>query len=392
MVKKSPTFLAKPDTLQQVKQSVIQGDAFFQTSLGELIQAAEAKLTVPPQSIVRKKKLPPSGDAHDYMSLAPYWWPNQDTVDGLPYVRRDGEVNPERWRYDVTPLQEMTEALRALTFAYFFTGDERYSDHAAQLLRTWFINPTMRMNPNLEFAQFVPGLPLKKNKGHGIIETVRFRWLIDGLGLLEHSASWTESDAVSLRHWFSEYRHWLLSSTSGQQQAQSQNNKASWYAMQVALYSLFVGDLAEAMRWVEEAKNIMTVQIMPDGSQPMELQRTRSWHYSMYNLQALFDLACLGAHVGVDLFKFETPDGRSLRRALDFLIPFAIGQKKWPYPQIDEPFWYMMAELLRRAAVHFKEPRYEEYIQQLSAHPLEKVDVSGIGTWLDLVEPPLHSR
>lgn len=390
-MEKPRTFLARADALQAVQQRLAKGDPLLRKSLDKLVQEADVKLAVPPQSIVRKKRLPPSGDAHDYLSLAPYWWPNPGTADGLPYVQRDGEVNPERFQYDITPLEEMTHAVRPLTFAYFFTEDERYARRATQLLRTRFSDPATRMNPHLQFAQFVPGVS-KREEGHGIIETVRLRWLIDGLGLLDHSASWTDRDQSAVTQWFSDYRQWLLQSPMGQNAARRRNNHGSWYAMQVALYSLFLGDTPEATRWIESARERIAWQIESDGSQPIELQRTRSFHYSTYNLQALFDLACLGTHVSVDLFRFATPDGRSIRRALDSLIPFAIGEEKWPYPQSDELFWYMLAETLRRAAVHFHEPRYEEEMRRLPPGFLAAVDTTGIGEWLDLVEPPLAYR
>jgi len=46
-------------------------------------------------SVTNKTMTPPSGDKHDYMSQAPYWWPDAARPGGLPYVRRDGERNPE---------------------------------------------------------------------------------------------------------------------------------------------------------------------------------------------------------------------------------------------------------------------------------------------------------
>ncbi len=111
----------------------------------------------------------------------------------------------------------------------------------------------------------------------------------------------------------------------------------------------------------------------------------------MYALQALFDLACLGDDVGIDLFNYATADERSLRAALDFLVPFAIGQEKWPYQQIDEPRWHIMAEILRRATVHFNEPKYEEVIRRLPLNSPTAHDATTIGSWLDLIEPPLTS-
>lgn len=383
------TLLARADALQAVQQRIAEGDPSVRKSLDRLIREADEKLTIPPQSVARKKRLPPSGDAHDYLSLAPYWWPNPSTADSLPYVQRDGEVNPERFQYDVTPLENMTRAVRPLTFAYFFTSDEKYARHATQLLRAWFIDPLTRMNPNAQFAQFVPGFP-EMVDGHGMIETVRFRWLPDGVGLLEGSPSWTEQDTSAMKNWLSDYQQWLLQSAVGQAAARLRDNKGSWYAAQIALYSLFIGGTAEAKRWIEHATERIGWQIEPNGSQPLELRRTRSFHYSMYNLQALFDLACLGTHVGIDLFRFATPDGRSIRRALDFLIPFATGKAQWPYPQIDEPRWYILAEILRRAAVHFHEPKYEESMKLLPPSSLTAVDTTSFGAWLDLVEPAIQ--
>src|SRR5687768_12412800 len=52
---------------------------------------ARKALTSRVESIVSKQATPPSGDKHDYMSQAPYFWRNPNTATGFPYVRRDGE-------------------------------------------------------------------------------------------------------------------------------------------------------------------------------------------------------------------------------------------------------------------------------------------------------------
>src|SRR5438034_4836905 len=55
---------------------------------------------------VQKDATPTSGDKHDYMSQAPYFWPNPDATHHLPYIRRDGERNAEINRFSdrrVTP-------------------------------------------------------------------------------------------------------------------------------------------------------------------------------------------------------------------------------------------------------------------------------------------------
>src|SRR5207302_773663 len=83
-----------------------------------------------------KRRVPPSGDKHDYVSMGPYWWPNPAKRGGLPYVRRDGERNPEmRDDYDAPRLAATTGAVTTLGLAYYFTDDEKYARRAALLLR-----------------------------------------------------------------------------------------------------------------------------------------------------------------------------------------------------------------------------------------------------------------
>ena len=67
------------------------------SSKAQLIRKAEKAMTQPVPLLTDKEVVPPSGDKRDYTSLAIYFWPDSTSPDGLPYVRRDGHVNPERW-------------------------------------------------------------------------------------------------------------------------------------------------------------------------------------------------------------------------------------------------------------------------------------------------------
>lgn len=115
----------------------------YRQSLDLLNNEAAAYLDTEPWTITKKTSLPPSGDKHDYESQGPYWWPNPDTKDGLPYIRRDGEKNPEIDKLtDHKHLFEMTRAVKTLALAAYLTGKKEYADKAAEFLRTWFINPS----------------------------------------------------------------------------------------------------------------------------------------------------------------------------------------------------------------------------------------------------------
>ena len=69
------------------------------------------------------------------MSLGPYWWPDPNKPDGLPYIRRDGERNPEiSSDYDAPRFGALTGAVTTLALAYYFSDDEKYAARAALLL------------------------------------------------------------------------------------------------------------------------------------------------------------------------------------------------------------------------------------------------------------------
>ena len=141
-------------------------------------EGADQAMPVGPFSVMEKKQVPPSGDKHDYMSMGPYWWPNPKTPNGLPYVRRDGETNPEIAGIpDQANLSRMENAVHALALGYYLTGDEQYASRAVLLLRTWFLDPATRMNPNLNSDRPFPGLLRGGASGWSACAIFRWFWM-----------------------------------------------------------------------------------------------------------------------------------------------------------------------------------------------------------------------
>jgi hypothetical protein len=305
-----------------------------------------------------------SGDLHDYVSLSPYFWPDPSRPKGLPYVLRDGETNPEANKYDSGRLGTMCHNIQVLTLAYYLTGEEAYADRAAQQLRRWFLDPDTRMNPHLKYAQMVKG----RNQGSrwGIIDTWPLIHVVDGVALLEGSKSWTTADTSGIKKWFAGYLSWLCTSDLGLAESAANNNHAVYYDLQLADFALFTdqNNLAHAVLAEVGSKRVQT-QIEPDGSMPAELARTKSLSYSLFNLKAFFTLAHLGETVNVDLWNYRTADGRSLRVALDWMIPYGIGQKKWTHKQLTKQTFASVAALLHQAARAYHEPAYETMIAQV---------------------------
>jgi len=364
-------FLSDPHDLARVKDGSAASDLKLLVALVELRPQANKELKAGPFTIVtnNKPRPAPSGDKHDYVSMAPYFWPDPAKKDGLPYIRKDGQVNPEREKFDA-PLQgKMSKAVNTLALAYYLTGEAQYAEHAAKLMRVWFLDAATRMNPNLNYGQFIPGIT--DGRGIGIIDTVSLLKVVEGVGLLESAPAWTKADQAGMEAWFRDYLQWLRTSKNGKEEAAAANNHGSWYDVQVATYALFVGEKDSVKKVLEDSKaKRIARQIEPDGSQPLELKRTKGYDYSRVNLEALFGLATLGNQVGVDLWHFETADGRGIRKALDWLIPYATGEKKWEYQQIKQLQGGALAPLLRRAAVAYGEPRYEKVIEKLPGRGL----------------------
>jgi hypothetical protein len=280
-----------------------------------------------PLSVTSKASTPPTGDKHDYISLAPYFWPNPATANHLPYVRRDGEHNPQANAIpDHANIFKMERAVHALAIGYQLTGKEEYAARATLLLRTWFLNGDTLMHPNLEFAQAVLGQ--NTGRGIGILEARELPDVTDAIGMLKGSKSWTEADQRGTENWFTAYFDWLTQSPHGHDEANSKNNHGSWYDVQTVGIALFLGKTNEAREILLAAKTKrIATQIEPDGQQPLEQARTKSFDYCIFNLEALMRLADLGERVGVDLWKYEAPNGASIRVALDYLLSFTTARR-----------------------------------------------------------------
>jgi hypothetical protein len=346
------TFLVKPGRLAEVKNSYRKGNPEVNVLIGELLISADKELKLKPVSVMMKPKLPPSGNRHDYMSLAPYYWPDSTQPGYLPYVRRDGEHNPEIYTItDHKYLQELAEWVQDLTLAYYFTEDEKYAAKASQFLHTWFLDTATLMNPNLNYAQAMMGL--NDGRGAGIIDARDFPSLLNVAGLLAGSKSWTMKDESELRAWFERYFTWLLESANGLSEHNVRNNHGTWYDLQVLSAAFYLGKTEWAREYLNTTLLRLSVQVEPDGRQPFELTRTNALHYSTFNIAAWFKLAALAENMGMDMWNYTTPDGRSLKTALDWLIPYGTGEKEWPYQQISDYKKEELYDLLLQAAIHY---------------------------------------
>ena len=309
-------------------------------------------------SVMDKKQLPPSGDKHDYMSTGPYWWPDPTKPDGLPYIKKDGLRNPTY--YDITDSQELDkveDCALTLALAYFFTHENKYANFASKLIKTWFLDEKTRQNPNLNFGQGIPGI--NTGRGTGIIETRDAYRVIDAAILMQESPDWTKVEHESLKKWFSAYLTWMLESPIGKDEADSNNNHGTFFSEQIIAFSLFSERPDVTLKEIDIFKNRMESQLKPDGSQPFELARTKSWSYVNMNLFGYFLIAKLAENAEIQLWNQQISEGKNMRNALNWIVPYLKDEKQWEYEQIQKISYGETIRILKLAAKKFANPEYE---------------------------------
>jgi hypothetical protein len=351
------------DALELLRQ---QAAAAHAPALAALRQEADAALKKEPPRVVDKTSVPPSGDKRDYYDLSPYYWPNPNSPDGLPYIFRDGHVNPEveTKQFNRIGYGEMGDASRTLGLAYRLTGDEQYAEGAARVVRTWFLDSQSGMRPNFNYSQHIRGIP--GGQPIGIIRGMTIVELVDITRWLESSKHWTPHDRAEWRKWLTAYGTWLQTSDLGRKEAKALNNHGTWFDVQLVTILLATNQTDAAKRVLTGVpERRLARQIRPDGRQPFELVRTKSWDYCVMNLEAMFRLAQLGDSAGVDLWHWRNSAGCSVRGALDFLVPFATGKQPWRTKQIRQFDAGKLFPLLRCAAQAYQEPVYDAAAYQI---------------------------
>lgn len=327
-------YMVDAEAAERVRTAVEKGDSHLKPLYDRALRDADKLLDEPDPTVVDKGVTPPSGDKHDYISMGRYWWPNPDTKDGLPYVRRDGHSNPELKKFDRDRLGRFSANLRRLTGAYLLAGRTEHARKMASMLRTWFLNERTRMNPNGTYAQMVPGRNDGLGRPEGILDLYSLIDAVDAATVLERDNLLSKKEMKALRAWFSAYVDWLLTSESGKGEYAAKNNHGIAYDVQTVVYARFAGRDEVARELIETfAERRLEKQIEADGKQPRELARTTAFGYSTYNLTHMLDMCVAARMMGIDLY--DAAD-RAIDRAIGYLIPFLGNQEQFPYKQIKD--------------------------------------------------------
>jgi len=367
---KTAFILLDEQALYNCKQQYQNKDTATLAQVNALIANADSLLNTGPYSVTfNKTKLAPSGNKHDYVSQAPYWWADSSKKDGKPYIRKDGRRNPEIYLlHDDSQMGHLCNNVQQLTLAWYFTGNEKYAKKIKSLLQVWFIDPATSMNPNLNYAQYIPGL--NDGRGIGIIETAGLTVIPDMLAILQSSPNINNSLVSGVKQWYKQYLNWLLTSKNGKSEHSQINNHGTYYDMQVVDFALFTGNSTVAKSTLQNSTiPRIDQQFTTDGAQPLELIRTKSWGYANMNLWGWCRLAKMAALINIDLWHEQTIDGKGIKTAINWLIPYALSKKAWNHEQIEPITYGTFTRIVHAAAVVYPDDIFKQYLDQ---HPLKK--------------------
>ena len=239
-------------------------------AIAQLLQSADVELAKAPVTVTDKTVAPPSGDVHDYWSVASYFWPCNvtcnssmwadcsrwcmppeilhdghkctvapakdnitcDKTTGLPWAGHDGYPRAEdtSGRYlqgDRPRADGITKGTATLALSWYFTSAGSiaanataaavYLQHACLLLRVFFLDKKTAMNPNMNFAQGIPGR--LQGSPYGSVDFARFWMVLDSVRVIESDpttlSEWTATDRRQFRDWVSRFLDWWMHSANG---------------------------------------------------------------------------------------------------------------------------------------------------------------------------------
>lgn len=356
-------FLEDAAKIATIKKGAASGKN-TQENIRQLSRKADKLLGQQFGSVMDKKYAPPCGNMHEYYSKARYYWPDPAQPDGKPYIRKDGLKNPDNDLIsDDKNFDDLISGINTLSWAYYFTDEEKYAEKSVELLRYWFLDTATFMLPNLNHAQVRTGIDTGVSSG--IIDTHQLPLVVDAIGLLRSSKKWKPSDEQGMKQWFTDYLYWLRTSKNGIKEGQAKNNHGTFYDLQVVTIALFCRQNEVAEKMLQSEFERIASQFEPDGKQPLELERTNALGYSTFNLQAWTMLASAAETKGIDLWHYETADGRSIKKAIDFLLPFVTKGRKWEYEQIGSYKTADFYRILVIAAEKFKDDAYRKEAEKI---------------------------
>lgn len=333
------------------------------------IARAKAFLLTKPVTVTDAYCERSAGYRHDFYSEGDYWWTDPQNPEG-PYIQKDGQTNPDNFSAHRHAMVRLSEMVATLTSAWLLTGEKIYANKAYEHLNAWFVDTATLMNPHMLYAQAIFGKVT--GRGIGLIDAYHFVEVARSAKLLSDKGGITSEQSTQIKEWFSLFLTWMTTHEYGIAEMNWENNHGTCWAATASSMAVLTDNEEIIQLCTDRFKNILLPgQMAEDGSFPLELKRTKPYGYSLFNIDAFCNVAQILSTPENNLWAFTTPDGKSLKKGLEFIHPFIADKSKWPFSKdifIWEE-WPVRHPSLLFAALEFNIQDYIDTYLELPAYP-----------------------
>jgi Alginate lyase len=267
--------------------------------------------------------------AHD--GVEPFATGLRDLLDFADAARGDDPRPKDSLNISGTdgPFVDDAAAAYGLAIAYVATGDKTYADAAARYLMAWATTTKSTRNTCKEGGDCQTSLIISRN-------APGFSFAAD---LIAPSGAMTAADEATFRTWL---RDVILPTAS-----ERDNNWGDAGTFARIALTAYLGDAAGFDAAVARWRAMMDL-VDADGHIPEEVRRgSNGIMYTQEALQYKVGAASIAARRGIDLWGYEGKSGATLKKSIDYLVPFLHERDSWPWDDHAEipapsPMWELV--------------------------------------------------
>lgn len=217
-------------------------------------------------------------------------------------------------------LQKLFDSTTLFSLAYGITGNKLYANKAYNNIKSWFLDPKTKMNPNMDYCHF------ENDKNTNLLDILGFYYLIDAIKIIINL--FTKDELFNLKLWFKQFLSWLNDSPLAEKESNKNNyHKTSILIVKFSI-AFFISDMKELEKIKKLAHELIDIQLDNKGYQIFEQKKDDTFHYYLYNLQLLIILIRLVYRV------YPTDDNLifndKLKKSIYYICQFIY--KKWELP------------------------------------------------------------
>lgn len=210
-----------------------------------------------------------------------------------------GELESDPEKVQTTAALKDVDKAEALAWAWAVTGDERYARKGREYIDAW--------------AQ------VNRSDGNPINET-KLEPMIEAYDLLRDT--YDAAGRARIDRWLNDRAMTVWNDP--------RVHRENWQSHRLKIVGLIGATTGSETLWALADKGFKEqIGANFDASgQSVDFKRRDALHYHLYAVQPLLTLACVAQNKGEFLFDYKAGNGASLREAVEFVEPYATGQKK----------------------------------------------------------------